>query len=54
MSGCNSIETSNLDKQQFILNKINEIKEYFIAEIKETEKMTKRLLIIFLIILISL
>ena len=31
----NSIETSNLDNQQFRLNKINEIKKYFIAEIKE-------------------
>ena len=30
MSACNSIETSNLDNQQFKLNKINEI-----AEIKE-------------------
>ena len=40
---CNSIETSNLNKQQFILNKINEIKDYFIAEIKERELMSKRL-----------
>ena len=31
----NSIETSNLNDQQFRLNKINEIKDYFIAEIKE-------------------
>ena len=31
----NSIETSNLDNQQFILNKVNEIKDYFIDEIKE-------------------
>ena len=43
MSECNSIETSNLDKQQFRLNKINEIKDYFIAEIKERELMSKRL-----------
>ena len=42
MSGCNSIETSNLDNQQFRLNKINEIKDYFIAEIKERELMSKR------------
>ena len=40
-----SVETSNLDNQQFILNKIkiNEIKGYFIAEIKERELMSKRL-----------
>ena len=31
------------DQQQFKLNKINEIKDYFIAEIKERELMTKRL-----------
>ena len=40
---CNSVETSNLDNQQFRLNKINEIKDYFIAEIKERELMSKRL-----------
>ena len=39
---CNSVETSNLDKQQFRLNKINEIKDYFISEIKEIELMSKR------------
>ena len=39
----NSVETSNLDNQQFRLNKINEIKKYFIAEIKEIESMSKRL-----------
>ena len=38
---CN--ETSNLDNQQFRLNKINEIKDYFIAEIKERELMIKKL-----------
>ena len=43
MSECNSIETSNLDNQQFKLNKINEIKDYFIAEIKERELMSKKL-----------
>ena len=31
---CNSIETSDLDNQQFVLNKINENKD-FVAEIKE-------------------
>ena len=43
MSECNSIEASNLDKQQFRLNKINEIKNYFIAEIKERELTSKTL-----------
>ena len=40
---CNSFETSNLDNQQFRLNKINETKDYFIPEIKERELMSKRL-----------
>ena len=39
---CNSVE-ANLNNQQFRLNKINEIKDYFIAEIKERELMSKRL-----------
>ena len=44
----NSIETHNLypnlnDQQQLRLNKINEIKDYFVAEIKERELMSKRL-----------
>ena len=43
MSECNSIETSSLDNQQFRLNKINEIKDYFVGEIKERELMSKRL-----------
>ena len=38
-----SVQTSNLDNQQFRLNKINEIKDYFIAEIKERELMSTRL-----------
>ena len=38
----NSIETSNLSNQQFRLNKINEINNYFTAEIKERELMSKR------------
>ena len=37
-----SIETSNLDNQQFRLNKVNEIEDYFIAEINERELMSKR------------
>ena len=32
------------DQQQFRLNKINEIKDYFVAEIKERELMSKRLI----------
>ena len=31
------------DQQQFRLNKINEIKDYFVAKIKEREPMNKRL-----------
>ena len=31
------------DQQQFRLNKINEIKDYFVAEIKEIESMSRRL-----------
>ena len=44
MAGSNSTEcneTSNLNNQQFRLNKINEIKDYFITEIKERELMRK-------------
>ena len=37
------IEASYLNNQQFRLNKTNEIKDYFIAEIKEIELMSKRL-----------
>ena len=40
---CNFIETSKLNNQQFRLSKFNEIKDYFIAEIKERELMSKRL-----------
>ena len=39
----NSTDTSNLNNQQFRLNKISEIKDYFIAEIKERELMSKKL-----------
>ena len=38
---CNSIETPNLHNQHSRLNKINEIKDYDIAEIKEKELMSK-------------
>ena len=49
----NSTDTSNLNNQQFTLNKISEIKDYFITEIKERELMSKKLskYISFLIIL---
>ena len=53
MTDCNSHETHNIypnlnvipsnDQQQFRLTKINEIKDYFVAEIKERELMSKRL-----------
>ena len=53
MAECNSHETPNMypnlnaislsDQQQFRLNKINEIKDYFVAEIKDRELMSKRL-----------
>ena len=52
MAECNSHETPNIylnlnaimsNKQQFRLNKISEIKDYFVAEIKERELMSKRL-----------
>ena len=39
----NSIDTSNLNNQQFSLNKISGVEDYFIAEIKERELMSKRL-----------
>ena len=43
------------NEQQFRLNKIKEIRDYFVAEIKERELMSKRLskYIAFLTILIS-
>ena len=55
MTECNSHETPNIypnlnaiplnviplnNQQQFRLNKINEIKDYFVAEIKERELMS--------------
>ena len=52
MVECDSCEILNIypnlnvislsDQQQFRLNKINEIKDYFVAEIKERELMRKR------------
>ena len=53
MVECDSHETSNMypnfggnpssNQQQFGLRKVNEIKDYFIADIKERELMSKRL-----------
>ena len=39
----NPIDTSNLNNRQFRLNKIGEIEDCFIAEIKERELMSKKL-----------
>ena len=52
MTECNSYETHNIypnlgiplsDQQQLMLNKINEIKDYIVAETKERKLMSKRL-----------
>ena len=46
MAECNiypNLSASLNDEQQFKLNKINEIKDYFVAENKERELMSKRL-----------
>ena len=52
----NSMDTPNLNNQQFRLHKISEIEDYFIRKIKERELMSKKLSNIFLfrIILIDL
>ena len=46
-SECNSYETHNiypsLNDQQFRLNKISEVRDYFIGETKERELLSKRL-----------
>ena len=39
----NSVDTSSLNNQQFRMNKISEIEDYFIAEIKERELISKTL-----------
>ena len=39
----NSIDTSNLNNHQFRLNKISEIEDYFMAEIKERELISRKL-----------
>ena len=48
MVECNSIKAHNIypnlnDQQQYRLNKINKVKDYFIAEIKERELISERL-----------
>ena len=52
MAQCNSHETHNIfpnlnvtpsNEQKFTLNKINEIKDYFVAKIKERKLMEKDL-----------
>ena len=43
ISSIESIDTSNLNNKQFRLNKISEIEDYFITEIKEREFMSKKL-----------
>ena len=58
MAECNShdmypnLGTNLSNDQQFRLNKINEIKDYFVAEIKERELMSKRLVNILLLLTI--
>ena len=52
---CNFYETHNIypnlhDQQQFCLKKINEIKDYFVAEIKERKLMSKNLANIMLLL----
>ena len=38
----NELYPNLLEDQQFRLNKINEIRDYFVAEIKERESMSKK------------
>ena len=38
-----NLSTTLLNDQQFRLSRINEIKDYFVAKIKERELMSKRL-----------
>ena len=38
-----SFDTPNLNNQQFRLNKISDIEEYYLTEIKERELMSKKL-----------
>ena len=57
---CNSHKRHNIcpnlnDQQQFRLNKINKIKDYFVAEFKESKLLSKSIskYIAFLTVLIS-
>ena len=43
ISTVESIDRLNLNNQQFRLNKINEIEDYLISDIKGRELMSKRL-----------
>ena len=43
MGEVHNINPNIIDQQQFWWNKIKEIKNYFIAEIREKELMSKRL-----------
>ena len=42
ISSVESLDTSNLNNQEFRLNKISEIEDYFITEIKERELVSKK------------
>ena len=39
----NKLYPNLLDDQQFILNKINEITDYFVTEIKERKSMSNKI-----------
>ena len=41
MTECSNISPNLNDQQQFRLNKINEIEDYFVAEMKRRELMSK-------------
>ena len=43
LNKCTNVGVSLSDQQQFKLNKINEINDYFVAEVRERELMSKRL-----------
>ena len=43
MGDAPKIYPNSNDQQQFRLNKVNEVKDYFIDEIRERELMRKRL-----------
>ena len=43
VSMCPNLSPTLPDNQQFRLNKINEIRDYFVAEIKERKLMSNRL-----------